>query len=134
HFRVALENLRRVALRVHGDRDEINFRAKRRPEPILDVGHFRRQQGTGVRATHIDEGDCKHFAAQILKREPLTVLLRERELGRRLDLWEAVASGGTHRNSKRENNCDAGKNPCMYIHSYHLTPDTYAFNSFFSSL
>src|SRR6266536_2269675 len=146
---VALENFRRVALRVHGDRDEINFLAEIGAEAILDVGHFRRQQRTGVRAACKDESDSENLAAEFLESEPHAVLLRERELRRGFDLRQIFSVGEAHCRCKPtsnyydEQNRDALiRDPQQSIPNPKAAPQTkienpkspHAFSSFFSSL
>ncbi len=64
----------------------MNFLAEVRTEPILDAGHLRREQGTGVDAAGKDKRDREHLAAEFLESETLAVLIRQRELGCRPDL------------------------------------------------
>src|SRR5207244_3215539 len=92
-FGVALEDLRRVALGVHGNRDEVDLWAEVRAETILNPRHLCREKWTGIRAACKDEGDRQRFAAQVLQSDALAVLLRERKLRRGFDLRQIFSVG-----------------------------------------
>src|SRR5437899_6609894 len=54
---IAPEDLRRIALRVHRDRDEDHPAAELVTETVLEAGHLRGEQRTGIHARRVDEGD-----------------------------------------------------------------------------
>jgi hypothetical protein len=92
------------------------LRAESRAEPILDAGHFGRQQRAGIGTARKDKRNGKNLAAQFFQRKPFTILLGERELRRRLNLWQGLSIGSTRANSKQENNRYDGKNLCPGVH------------------
>jgi hypothetical protein len=87
------QHLRAVALGVDGDGNEGDLATEIGAEPVLDEGHHRGEDRTGIGAFGEDEGHRDHLAAEICELHQRTVLRNQCKIRRWRDLGELLAWG-----------------------------------------
>src|SRR5204862_815717 len=87
---ILLEHFRSIALGIDGDGNEGDLLSEIGTEPILNEGHHRSEDRTGVGASCKDESQRDHLAAEVRELHLAAILRSQGEFGSRRDLRQRL--------------------------------------------